>query len=314
LGGVRIEYATGFNGAFIEQNKVGIGALIELIRSGDVIPHIKSVVEPAEEAKMPDIPYKWNDTHVDVMLEDAGSNETVKEKNITGFFRGLEVEGLSSGNVSRIIKAGHDSVPAILQMTLSDFLKVDGFKQKMATKLYEGIQEKVGAASLVTIMSASNIFGRGFNDKRIDPILDAEPDILTSTDAPEVKVEKLRKIKGIERKTAEAFVSKIPDFMKFLHDAHLDNKLSSAVASLEKVAVNEANPLFKKTVVMTGIRDKTVIEALKTVGAKLGSSVSGNTLVVIAKSKDEDTGKAEEAKQKGIPIMTPDEFMQTYFG
>jgi len=314
LGGVRIEYATGFNGAFIEQNKVGIGALIELIRSGDVIPHIKSVTEPAEEAKMPDIPYKWNDTHVDVMLEDAGSNETVKEKNITGFFRGLEVEGLSSGNVARIIKAGHDSVPAILQMELSDFLKVDGFKQKMATKLYEGIKEKVAAASLVTIMSASNIFGRGFNDKRIDPILEAEPDILTSTDAPEVKVEKLRKIKGIERKTAEAFVSKIPDFMKFLHDAHLDNKLSTVVASLEKAAVNEAHPLFKKTVVMTGIRDKTVIEALKTVGAKLGSSVSGNTLVVIAKSKDEDTGKAEEAKQKGIPIMTPDEFMQTYFG
>jgi len=314
LGGVRIEYATGFNGAFIEQNKVGIGALIELIRSGDVIPHIKSVVEPAEEAKMPDVPYMWNDTHVDIMLEDAESNETVKEKNITGFFRGLEVEGLSSGNVARIIKAGHDSVPAILQMDLSDFLKVDGFKQKMATKLYEGIKEKVGAASLVTIMSASNIFGRGFNDKRIDPILEAEPDILTSTDSPEVKVEKLRKIKGIERKTAEAFVSKIPDFIKFLHDAQLDNKLSTVVASAEKAAVNEAHPLFKKTVVMTGIRDKTVIEALKTVGAKLGSSVSGNTLVVIAKSKDEDTGKAEEAKQKGIPIMTPDEFMQTYFG
>ena len=313
LGGVRIEYATGFNGAFIEQNKVGIGALIELIRSGDVIPHIKSVTEPAEEAKMPDFDYKWNDTHVDVMLEDAGSNETVKEKNITGFFKGIEVEGLSSGNVARIIKAGHDSVPAILQMGLSDFLKVDGFKQKMATKLYEGIQEKVGAASLVTIMSASNIFGRGFNDKRLDPILEAEPDILTSIDAPQVKVEKLRKIKGIEKKTAEAFVSKIPAFMSFLQDAHLEQKLSTAASTLEKIAVDEAHPLFKKTVVMTGIRDKAVIEALKTVGAKLGSSVSSNTFVVIAKSKDEDTGKAEEAKQKGIPIMTPDEFMQTYF-
>ena len=309
LGGVRIEYATGFNGAFIEQNKVGIGALIELIRSGDVIPHIKSVVEPAEQAKMPDIPYKWNDTHVDIMLEDAGSNETVKEKNITGFFRGIEVEGLSSGNVARIIKAGFNSVPAILQMTKVDFEKA-GFKT-LAQVFVDRIKEKIDASSLVTIMSASNIFGRGFNDKRIDPILDAEPDILTSTDAPEIKVEKLRKIKGIERKTAEAFVLKIPDFMKFLQDAHLENKLSSAVAAA--VAVNDKHPLFKKTVVMTGIRDKAVIEALKTVGAKLGSSVSGNTFTVIAKSKDEDTGKAEEAKQKGIPIMTPDEFMQTYF-
>ena len=87
LGGVRIEYATGFNGAFINDNKVGVGAIIELIRSGDVIPHIRKVNVPAEQAKMPSVPYKWNDTHIDVLLEDAESDETVKEKNITGFFR-----------------------------------------------------------------------------------------------------------------------------------------------------------------------------------------------------------------------------------
>ena len=80
LGGVRIEYATGFNGAFINDNKVGIGAVIELIRSGDVIPHIRKVTTPAEEAKMPSVPYKWNATHVDVLLEDIDSDETVKEK------------------------------------------------------------------------------------------------------------------------------------------------------------------------------------------------------------------------------------------
>jgi NAD-dependent DNA ligase len=44
LGGVRIEFATGFNGAFINDNKIGVGALIELIRSGDVIPYIRKVI------------------------------------------------------------------------------------------------------------------------------------------------------------------------------------------------------------------------------------------------------------------------------
>jgi NAD-dependent DNA ligase len=33
LGGVCIEYATGFNGSFIYENKIGIGSIIELIRS-----------------------------------------------------------------------------------------------------------------------------------------------------------------------------------------------------------------------------------------------------------------------------------------
>jgi len=127
LGGVKIEYATGFNAAFIEQNKIGLGALIQIIRSGDVIPHIRSVTTPSEQAKMPNVPYKWNDTHVDIMLEDAGSDETVREKNVTGFFRGIGVDGLSSGNVARIIAAGFETVPAIIHMTKADFEKA-GFK------------------------------------------------------------------------------------------------------------------------------------------------------------------------------------------
>jgi hypothetical protein len=70
--------------------------VIEIIRSGDVIPYIRKVVVGAEEAKMPNVPFKWNDTHIDIMLENIKNDETVKEKNITGFFRGIGVEGLSS--------------------------------------------------------------------------------------------------------------------------------------------------------------------------------------------------------------------------
>ena len=67
LGGVKIEYATGFNGAFIKNNKIGIGAVVKLVRSGDVIPHILSVSIPASEAKMPSQSYKWNQTNVDII-------------------------------------------------------------------------------------------------------------------------------------------------------------------------------------------------------------------------------------------------------
>ena len=50
LGGVTITYATGKNASFIEKNKIGIGAIIELVRSGDVIPDIKKVVVPAKKS------------------------------------------------------------------------------------------------------------------------------------------------------------------------------------------------------------------------------------------------------------------------
>jgi NAD-dependent DNA ligase len=312
LGGVTIEYATGFNGSFIRDNKIGVGSLIQIIRSGDVIPHIRGVTVPAPEAKMPDVPYKWNETNIDIMLEDAGSNVTVLEKNITGFFKGIGVDGLSSGNIARIVAAGFDSVPKIIHMSKADFLKVDGFKEKLATKIYEGIRAGVDKAPLIVLMADSNIFGRGLGERKIGPILEAYPDILVSPLTPAEKIKRVTEIKGMAKKSAEAFVEKIPAFLTFIKEAGLESKLGQATEAAA-VAVDTAHPLYKKSVVMTGIRDDAVKDALKTVGATLGSSVSKNTAVVVAKSKDEDTGKAAEAKKLGIPIMTPTEFLATYF-
>jgi DNA ligase (NAD+) len=311
LGGVKIEWATGFNAAFIQDNKVGIGATIQLIRSGDVIPHIKSITVPAPEAKMPDVPYIWNDTHVDIMLEDASQDSTVIEKNITGFFKGIEVDGLGGGNVVKIIDAGYNTVPKIIKMTEADFLKVEGFKQKMANKIYTGIREKIAGASLVLIMAASNIFGRGFNNKKLELIMGEIPDILVSNKSVPSKIAAVEAIKGMAHKTAEAFVSKIDDFKQFLVECGLQQKLSAKKAVI-LVEVDEDHPLYNKTVVLTGTRDKQVIDILKQVGANQGASVSKNTHLVVAKEKDDNTGKADEARKLGIPIISVDEFISKY--
>ena len=309
LGGVTIEFATGFNGAFIKDNKIGIGSTIEIIRSGDVIPHIKSVTIPAEEAKMPSVPFKWNDTHVDVMLENASEDPTVKEKNITGFFRGIGVEGLSSGNIARLIKSGFSTVPEIIHMSEQDFLTVEGFKGKMANKIYTGIQDKLKEASIITLMAASNIFGRGFSEKKMEIVLNELPDILISAESEDEKISAVASVKGMATKSAEAFVYKIEDFKEFLSECGLEDKLYEKSV---KKNVDQTHPLFDKSVVLTGTRDKDIIDFLKNVGAKQSSSVSKNTFLVIAKDKDEDTGKAEEARKINIPIMSVEEFIQTY--
>jgi len=311
LGGVRIEYATGFNGQFIHDNKIGIGAVIELIRSGDVIPHIRKVVVPATEAKMPNIPYKWNDTHVDIIIEDLDSDEVVKEKILTGFFRGIEVEGLSSGNIRRMIQAGYDSVPKILQMTTNDLLKVEGFKEKTAQKLHNNIQTQIQKSDLVTIMAASNIFGRGFSDKKLELIMSEYPDVLLSNESQNIKTQKVSNIKGMAEKTAEAFISKIPAFLAFVQEAHLEYKLNQ-IQSQQKQSIDQSHPLYNKTIVFTGFREKKLEEQLKAHGAKLGSSVSKNTFILLTKDPLDETGKVLEAKKLNIPIMTPEEFIQIH--
>ena len=310
LGGVTIEYATGFNGAFIKDNKIGIGAVIEIIRSGDVIPYIRKVVVAAEEPKMPNVPYKWNDTHVDIMLEDIKGDETVKEKNITGFFRGIGVEGLSSGNVSRIINAGYDSVGKIINMSVDDLKSVEGFQEKTAKKIHDGIKTKLTEASLVTIMASSNIFGRGFNDKKIELIIGSYPNAFNPQTSDTEKVKKISEIKGMALKTAEAFVSKIDDFEDFLMETDLFYKLIEFEKQNKnaKTEIDINNPLYEKKIVMTGFRDDELEKKLKKMGVQISTSVSKNTYMVIAKDKNDETSKILEAKKLGIQVLSLDEF------
>ena len=314
IGGVNIEYTTGFNGKFIEDNKIGPGAKIQMIRSGDVIPYIKSVLEPASEGKMPDadlMPYEWNATHVDVVLKNVGDNDTVKEKNIVGFFSDLEVEGLATGNVRRIMAAGFDTVPKILKMTEADFKDVDGFKKKMIEKVRSSIQDKVGAASIVQLMAASNKFGRGVGIRVLTPLMDANQDFLTKE---ETKAEKIAKLNaaGIH-KNAEAFYNSIEPFNAFLRECGLDSRESTKEPKSDvKDTIDKSNPLFEKSIVMTKIRNKEIIEHLKKVGATLEDSFKKNTVALVMKDKTDITNKMRDAEKKGIEIFTVEEFKTKY--
>jgi NAD-dependent DNA ligase len=317
LGGVKIEYATGFNGKFIEDNNIGIGALIEIIRSGDVIPYIKSVSVPAEKAKMPDQPYIWTDTHVDVILENANNDPTVILKNISGFFITIGVDGLAKGNIKRIIEAGYDSIPKIIHMSKYDFEKV-GFKT-LSNKFVEGIHKKLEDASLINIMSASNKLGRGISEKTIELIMKSEPNILLSKDSNENKMEKLMNVKGIGKINATTFVENIPEFLKFLHDCDLDHKLfKNEMKNEMKNEIENHNSkdnthiLFDKKIVMTKIRDKEIIEKVKEFGGIIEDSIKSDTFALIVKSKDDNSNKMEKAKDKNIPIFTVEEFKNKY--
>ena len=310
LGGVTIEYATGFNAKFIKDNNIGVGALIKLIRSGDVIPHILAVIRPASEPLMPTQEYSWNETGVDIILKNKADNSIVQGKVITGFFKGIGVDGLGPGNVKRIIQAGFDSVPKILRMTQEDFLSVDGFKSKLATKIYNGIREKMNAASLPSLMDATNIFGRGFGSKKLKSILEVYPDILVSTGDSSAKIEKVKSIDGMAKKTSEKFVSRIPEFVAWAEEAGVSDKLIYQPTGVD--TANKSHPLYGKKIVMTGFRDKELTKILEDLGANMGSSVSKNTFVVLVKDVDEDTGKAEQARNLNVPLMTPEDFKKKY--
>ena len=330
IGGVKIEYATGFHGQFIEENKIGIGALVQIVRSGDVIPYIKAVTTPAHKAKMPDVPYTWTSTHTDIMLVNKEDDPVVLEKRIAIFFTHLEVDGLSIGNVRKLIKSGFNNVSKILHMQPSHFLQVDGFKEKMTEKLYHGIQTKVRNASLVQILAASNTLGRGLAEKKIKPILERFPDILTSNETPNEKVSMLQQIDGIGKENASTFVSNIPSALQFLSECKLEYKLKPETSSVNSLSVKSSNgflqkknekenstnmlhPLYGKSILFTGFREKDLMKTLETrYNVQFSSSISKNIFVLVVKEADASNAKTDKAVNLGIPIMTISDFRAHY--
>ena len=313
LGGVKIEYATAFNAKFIEDKKLGIGAIVKIIRSGDVIPYIMEVTQPATEIKFPDVPYYWNDTHIDIILENSSDNSVVLNKNITMFFTTLNVKQLSEGNVKRIINSGYSNVPAILKMSVGDFLKVEGFKDKTAENIFKSIQEKVNSSSLSTFMVGSNVFGHGFGKKKFDIILKAYPNILTDSIESNIIEERLLSVKGIALKTAKDFCDKKDKFVEFMKDCDLHDKLIMNTKNISLEEIDDEHVLFEKNIVFTGFRDKELIDLLeKKYSAKITSTVNSKTFALVVKDISEDNSKIKKASELKKPVYTKDDFVSKF--
>jgi NAD-dependent DNA ligase len=250
---------------------------------------------------------------VDILLKDKESDAAVQEKTISGFFTHLEVDGLGPGNIKRMIEAGYDTVPKIIALSEDDLLKVEGFKTKLANKIHTNIHKQLEKASLPEIMHASNIFGRGFGTKKLKLILDAYPSVLADQITISEKIKKISAVEGMAKKTSEQFVNKIPEFIAFLQAANLQGKLQehSSNPEIESV-VNKEHPLYKKKWVITGFRDKELIEKLLALGSEQASVVNKKTDFLIVKDFEEENVKVAEAKKLGIPIMTPEQVKIKY--
>lgn len=310
LSGVKIEFATGFNAKFIVDNKIGLGAIVQIVRSGDVIPHILGVTVSADKPLMPSLDYVWNETHTDILLVNIEENVIVKEKNIELFFSKLGVEGLKIGKVKKLVSAGYNEIPQILKMSVSDFEKIEGFGKKSSLQLVNHIREKLEDASLIKLMIATN-FARGMGEKKLEPIFEMYPDILTSKMTHNEKIGLLQNVKGIAKQSAERFVSNISEFLNFLKETGLLNKLTESGHKQIKT-VQEGHELFGKKIVMTGFRDKQLEETLIHLGVEIAGSVTKNVFMVLVKDLEETTGKAQKARELNIPLMTLDTFKSQY--
>ena len=325
IGGVTITYATGINARFIVDNNIGLGALVSLTRSGDVIPKITSVIVPAQKPIMPsttEYDYVWNATNVDIILKNIKSDPRVNVKSITKFFKDLEVEGLGEKNIEKIINSGANTISKIINLSTEDLMNVEGFQKKMATKIKTSIQKQLKEASVAKIAAASNIFGRGLAERTIQQILKAQPDILTSQETMEGKISKLNAIEGVGDKTAAQFVKAIPEFVEFITlikpDYQTQAKEPKEEAPIQQAQIQD-HALKNKIIVFSDFdksskyTKKELEKLLVKFGALIETSVKKTTNILIIGDSTSNSTKVENAKKIGtIEIITLDDFLKKY--
>ena len=312
IGGAKIEYTTGFNAKFIVDNRIGAGTVISIIRSGDVIPYIQEVIRGAEEPLMPSVNYKWNSTKVDILLEDYKTDVDVNHKRITLFFKAIGVDGLGAGNIKKIMDAGYTTIPKILSMSHDDFMEIEGFKQTLSDKIYKGILHKFQEAPLPVLMEATNIFGRGFGKKKNQMILSEVPDIIVCDLSDREKIEKVSKISGMAENTSQKFIDKLTEFKEWVYLVGISQDKLLYKPNEVVTTIDTNNVLYGKRVVITGFRDKHLLENIEQRGAVVSSSVSKQTYVVIVKDPQQESSKTHDAKTYGVPVVSYQEFIKTH--
>jgi|688.fasta_scaffold00020_131 DNA ligase (NAD+) len=308
LAGVKIKQATGFNASYIEKNNIGPGSHIIIVRSGDVIPHILNVLTSSANGKpkMPEIAYDWNDTHVDIMLKGTEKNREQDIQAFTHFMNTLGIDGVKEGVITKLYDAGFDNLRKVIGTTKQDLLKIEGFKEKSADKIVESLK-KINEVSCDKLMTASNVFGRGFGEKKLKLIMDEYSYIPNNkVKSLQLDVADITKIKGMAVVSAQQFIQNLPEFFAFYEELGIKCK-KTVIVSPQNTSNSKLSIFKDKKIIFSGFRNKEYEDSIERHGGKIVSSISKTTDYLIVKDKNETTTKIQKAMDLGINIMTKEE-------
>jgi DNA ligase (NAD+) len=312
LAGVEINRATAFNGKYIFDNKIGKGSVVQVVRSGDVIPHIISIVKKTK-ALEPKGTWKWNSTKVDIIGTDPMYKKQILIKLITNFFRVIGVDNVSIGIIKKFVNSGYNSIKKILIMDVDDIADIKGMGEKIGKKIIKNMKLSLENITLEQLMTASHSFGRGFGEKKLSLILKEYPDIFDWDYSNEKLIKKIEKIEGYNTLTATKFVEKLPDFKEFLEEMKdIINVKKIIKKQTEKSDIEHDDIFNNQVIVFTGFRNKHLKKDIEDRGGRVATTVSGKTTLVIADDITKTESKITTAKELGIKLLSYEDFVNKY--
>ncbi len=314
LGRVRVTKFSGFNAFFImngyrlkeigtgrKKRPIGPGAIIKVIRSGDVIPHIQEVIKGSKSGKpqMPDIPFDLRGDRTSGPSEAFALDETesLLVTRITNFFAKINAEGMKEQTVAKLVEAGYDSIDSILSVTPETFSKLPGMGDKSGKKLFINMHKALSDTSFAKLGEASGIFGPSVGERTLQKIHDMYPDIMDMVKLPQAKlIENLLLVDGVKTKAA-IIAPALAKFVRFVSK----NKLKIKVKA--KTTKQVSSKLAGETVLFTGFRDKELAQKVEEHGGKIETSLKSNVTLLVTPEGYTNT-KVDKAMSKGIKVIT----------
>ena len=297
LSGVTVRKATGISAKFIVDNQIGQGAVVTVTRSGEVIPKILNILKPSLHVKLPEQPYVWTDSKVDII--QMGDTHESEFKQFEAMIKCLSIKGLQGGTLRRLFENGVGTLTTLFTLQMKDLLELHGFQVKSATNLIDNIRIAKDALTIDNVMCASNIMGRGIGIKTIRAILERCPGALSTR----VHVSELTRIHGIDVKTAERFIRNIPKLLAFLKAnllEHLLVKYERGPCGMDYESTKFGTMCF----VFSGVRDAGVSEYIRKHGGTIDDAVTKKTTHLVTRENAPMTGKMQKALRTGVMVVT----------
>ena len=320
IGGTTVKLATLHNEDDIRRKDIRAGERVVVKRAGDVIPQVVGPVidEGAERApafRMPDhCPACGSDVE-----RPAGEamtycpNGACPARLFWGIVhfasRGaMDIRGLGERTIEQLISAGLTrDVGDLYSLTATDLLRLEGFQQRSAEKLIEGIEES-RAKGLGKALYGLGIRHVGETAAQlIAQAFGSMERIQTAT------LEEVASIHGIGATTAQALTNYFADERNLL----TVGKLASSGVKLtdEKARVVEG-PLSGLTFVITGtlptMSRKEMATLIESAGGRIAGAVTRATNFLVV--GDDAGSKLDKARDLGVAELSEEELLSRLHG
>ena len=321
INGATVSRATAYNAAYLVENNICEGAVIEVTRGGDVIPkHLKTLEynETMFEKMCDDLvicpscgkPLKWNETNVDLVCTNDKCKEMVISEMVY-FFRTMGCEQFEEPTIRRLYNFGYRSVETILESHVAEFQKLLG-KAKGKT-VYDHIQKVLTeGVPMARYMTALNIFDGKIAEATCQKIFDAaNPEMAERVKTVSYEIgsiaeatylaKSLEQVNGVGEILARSFVKGL---IKLQHIGIYPG------VNITYVQTPETTPLAENAMVvcMTGFRDKEMEVQLNKLGHRVVDGVTKECNVLVVADLNSNSTKMKKAKEKGLRIVERMEF------